>query len=182
MDKAFGEIGFGGTLRYGIGQVKLSVLRCLLLPPQLRAALLRLFGARVGHGSIIHPVTFSNLYRTGLKGFVCGRDCFIGEDCFLDLADRIILGDQVTLSARSMLLTHLNVGYRDHPLQQAFPAGSAPVEIGSGCFIGAGAAILSGVKVGKGSMVAAGSLVNRNVPEGSVVAGVPERVTRELKI
>ncbi len=180
LGKALREIGPGGAWRYGVGQVKLTLLRCLLLPPQLRTALLRLFGSRIGSGALIHPVTFSNLYRTGLKGFRCGRECFIGEECFLDMADSIILGDQVTLSARVTILTHINVGYRNHPLQRAFPARTAPVEIGSGGFVGAGAMILAGVKIGAEAFVAAGSVVNRDVLEGSVVAGVPAQVIRTV--
>jgi acetyltransferase-like isoleucine patch superfamily enzyme len=42
--------------------------------------------------------------------------------------------------------------------------------------IGAGAVVLPGVRVGKGSIVAAGAVVTRDVPEWSMVVGVPGRV------
>ena len=41
--------------------------------------------------------------------------------------------------------------------------------------IGAGAVVLPGVRVGKGSIVAAGAVVTRDVPEWSIVRGVPGR-------
>jgi len=44
-----------------------------------------------------------------------------------------------------------------------------------GAIIGAGAIILPGVEIGENSVVAAGAVVTRDVPPGSVVAGVPAR-------
>jgi acetyltransferase-like isoleucine patch superfamily enzyme len=175
MGKALGEIGARRAWRYGLGQVQESLLRFSLLPPQLRVALLRLYGASVGSASIVHPVTFINLYRTGWRGLRAGRECFVGDECLFDLAEPISLGDQVTLAERVMILTHMNVGYRDHPLQERFPAHSARVEIGSGSFVGAGAIILAGVRIGERSVVGAGAVVDREVPTDGVVAGVPAR-------
>lgn len=43
-------------------------------------------------------------------------------------------------------------------------------------FIGCNSTILYGVKIGPNAVVAAGSLVTKDVPPGSVVAGVPARV------
>ena len=88
-----------------------------------------------------------------------GRECFLGDECLLDLAEGIELEDQVTLAERVLVLTHLNVGYADHPLQAAFPAQAAPVRFERGSFVGAGATILAGVTVGREAFVAAGSVV-----------------------
>lgn len=51
-----------------------------------------------------------------------------------------------------------------------------------GCIIGMGAVLLNGSVVGAGSMVAAGAVVleGTQVPPGSLVAGVPGKVRREL--
>ena len=46
--------------------------------------------------------------------------------------------------------------------------------------IGANAVILEGVRVGKGSVVAAGAIVTDDVPEYTVVAGVPARVIKKI--
>lgn len=55
---------------------------------------------------------------------------------------------------------------------------SAHIE--SGCLIGIGAIILNGVRVGAGSMVGAGAVVNKDVPAGSLVVGVPSKIFRPL--
>ena len=116
MGKALDEIGTSGALRYGLGQLQYLLLRFILLPPQLRAPLLRLFGASIGSGSIIHPPSFTNLYRTGFKGLAIGDDCFIADECFFDLAEPVEIGDQVSVGERTTFVTHLNVGYRDRPV------------------------------------------------------------------
>ncbi|MBT9312132.1 gamma carbonic anhydrase family protein [Leptothoe kymatousa] len=49
-----------------------------------------------------------------------------------------------------------------------------------GCLIGIGAIILNGVRVGTGSIVGAGAVVNKDVPPGSLVVGVPGKVLKPL--
>ena len=51
-------------------------------------------------------------------------------------------------------------------------------EIGSDVVIGAGAVLVGGIKVGDGAVIGANSVVNRDVPSGAVVVGVPARVIR----
>ncbi|MEM7066964.1 MAG: gamma carbonic anhydrase family protein [Cyanobacteria bacterium P01_B01_bin.77] len=55
---------------------------------------------------------------------------------------------------------------------------SAHIE--KGCLIGIGAIILNGVRVGAGSIVGAGAVVNKDVPAGSLVVGVPGKVRKTL--
>jgi acetyltransferase-like isoleucine patch superfamily enzyme len=148
--------------------------------PQLRAPWLRLLGARIGPRAVLHDVRFFNLYRRGLGGFEVGPDCFLGDECLLDLAEGIRLEAQVTLAERVLILTHMNVGYRDHPLQAHFPALAAPVVLERGCFVGAAVTILPGLTIGRESFVAAGSVVTESVPPRTLVAGVPARRVREL--
>lgn len=54
------------------------------------------------------------------------------------------------------------------------------VHIGDDVWIGTGAIILPGVKIGSRSIVAAGAVVNRDVPEDVLVAGVPARIVKRL--
>ncbi|MEM6255241.1 MAG: gamma carbonic anhydrase family protein [Cyanobacteria bacterium P01_D01_bin.156] len=49
-----------------------------------------------------------------------------------------------------------------------------------GCLIGIGAIILNGVQVGAGSIIGAGAVVNKDVPRGSLVVGVPGKVRKTL--
>lgn len=176
---ALAEIGLGRALRFGFYTLAMLPYRCALVP-QLRAPWLRVLGARIGRGTILHDVRFFNLYRRGLPGLVLGERCFVGDECLLDLADEIRFEDQVTLAERVVILTHMNVGYQDHPLQARFPAMTAPVSIGRGSFVGASVTILAGVRIGAGSFVAAGSVVTEDVPASTLVAGVPARPIRTL--
>jgi len=177
--KALSEIGLGRAARFGFFTLAMLPYRLALVPP-LRALWLRLLGARIGRGAILHDVRFFNLYRRGLAGLAVGRDCFLGDECLVDLAEAVVLEDQVTLAERVLVLTHTNVGYRDHPLQRHFPPTAAPVVVEAGSFVGAGAILLPGVRVGRGSFVAAGSVVTADVPPATLVAGVPARAVRTL--
>ncbi len=178
--KALDEIGAGRALRFGLFSLAMLPYRVALFPP-VRSAWLRLLGAAIGRRAILHDVRFFNLYRRGLPGLRIGDDCFIGDECLLDLAEEIRLEDHVTLAERVIVLTHTNVGYRDHPLQARFPAMAAPVTIRRGSFVGAGVTILPGLTIGPEAFVAAGSVVTADVPLRTVVAGVPARALRTME-
>lgn len=180
MSKALGEIGPRRALRFGLTTLAMAPFRVLLFP-QLRAPYLRLLGARVGRGTIVHDVRFFNLYRRGLAGFSVGDECFLGDETLFDLAEEIHIERQVSLAERVIVLTHLNVGYRDHPLQRHFPPRAAGVRVRAGSFVGAGALLLPGVCIGPRAFVAAGSVVTRDVPADTLVAGVPARPVRRLE-
>jgi acetyltransferase-like isoleucine patch superfamily enzyme len=177
--KALGEIGWGRAARFGFFTLAMVPYR-LALVPQLRAPWLRLLGARIGRRTILHDVRFFNLYRRGLAGLDVGDECFLGDECLLDLAEGITLGRQATLAERVLVLTHTNVGYRDHPLQAHFPSVAAPVAVEGGAFLGANVTVLPGVRVGERSFVAAGSVVTADVPPRTLVAGVPARPVRTI--
>ncbi len=178
--KALDEIGLGRAARFLFYTLAMAPYRIALFPP-VRTAWLRLLGASIGRRTILHDVHFFNLYRRGLRGLTVGDDCFVGDECLLDLAEEIRLEAQVTLAERVVVLTHTNVGYRDHPLQAAFPALAAPVIIRRGSFIGASVTILPGVTIGPEAFVAAGSVVTADVPPRTVVAGVPARPLRTME-
>lgn len=177
--KALREIGVARAARFGLATVALAVLRVLLFP-QLRAAFLRRLGATIGRSTVLHDVRFFNAYRRGFSGLIVEDEVFVGDECLLDLAEGVTLQRQVTLAERVVVLTHCNVGYRDHPLQAYFPSRAAPVSILRGSFVGASATILPGVTIGPESFVAAGSVVTADVPPRSLVAGVPARVVRPV--
>ncbi|WP_417535529.1 acyltransferase [Methylophaga sp.] len=54
------------------------------------------------------------------------------------------------------------------------------VDIKDNVFIGHGAIVLPGTTIGPNAIVAAGAVVSRDVPEGTIVAGVPAKVIGEV--
>lgn len=69
-------------------------------------------------------------------------------------------------------------------LERALPhtVGARRVRIGDGAGIKAGAIITMGVTIGRNAVVAAGAVVNRDVPEGCLVGGVPVQLLRQLEL
>jgi maltose O-acetyltransferase len=167
-------------LRYAFLTLAVLPYRVALFPP-LRVFWLRLLGAKIGARTVLHDVRFFNLYRRGVPGLQIGDECFIGDECLIDLAEVVVLETQVTLAERVVVLTHMNVGYRNHPLQSRFPPMAAGVRFERGCFVGAGVTILAGVTVGAESFVAAGSVVTRSIPPRTLAGGVPARPIRSLE-
>lgn len=174
MSKALREIGTDRALRYVLWELAVVIHDLLLLPP-LRVFWLRVLGARIGSDTVLMGTRFSNLDRKGLGGLRIGARCYLGRGVHLDLAERIEVLDESTLADGAMVLTHMNVGFRDHPLQAGFPSQATPARIGPGAFVGARAMLLPGVQVGKGAFVAAGSVVTKSVPDDTIVGGNPAR-------
>jgi len=105
-----------------------------------------------------------------------GKNVFINADCsFLDIGG-ITIEDDVLISPKVSLITE------SHPLDPAERKSLLvkPVVIKRNAWIGAGAIILPGVTVGENAVVAAGAVVNKDVAENTIVAGVPAKVVKTL--
>lgn len=178
--KAVEEIGLRKAVKFSFFSLIQPFFFLAFIPP-IRSVLLMLLGAKVGSSTILMNVKFFNLHHTGFGGLSIGKECFIGDESLIDLYDRIKLEDQVTLAQRVTVLTHLNVGYSNHPLQGSFPKKSHPVVFKKGSVVGAASVILPGVTVGENSFVAAGSVVTKDIAPNTLVAGVPARIIRKIK-
>lgn len=58
----------------------------------------------------------------------------------------------------------------------------APIHIGKHAWLGAGAIVTPGVTIGNGAIVAAGAVVTKDVPDNTIVGGVPARVIRKIEV
>ena len=177
--KVFKEPGTAAVIKFVLFSA-LQLIYCAFFLPPLREFFLKLFGAKIGKNSVLMSISFLNWHHTGPAGLAIGDECFIGDQTLIDLFDKVILENQVTLAQRVTVITHLNVGYKNHPLQKFFPTMSKAVIFKRGCVVGANATILPGVTVGERSFVAAGSVVNKNVPPRTLVGGVPAKVIKKL--
>lgn len=83
----------------------------------------------------------------------------------------ISIGDDVTLSNKVQILAHddttrVYTGY----------GRIGRVIIGDRVFVGANSTILMNTKIGNDVIIGAGSVVTKDIPDNSVVAGVPARI------
>jgi len=76
-------------------------------------------------------------------------------------------------------VTDQNHVYRDPdvPVTRQWPT-DEPVVIGDGCWLGVGCVVLPGARLGRNVVVAANAVVRGDVPDNSVVAGVPAKIVR----
>ncbi len=170
------DISFGKMMRFLLYWIIGGILH-ISLPP-VRALILRLCGVRIGKETVLMNFSFFNAYHYGMGTLTVGNRCFVGDGVMIDLRGKTILDDDVTLSNRVNVVTHMNVGYADHPLQKRYPTRESTVHFKRGSYVGLGATILPGVTVGEESVVAAGAVVTKDVPPRSLVAGVPAVVKK----
>ena len=106
-----------------------------------------------------------------------GRNVFVNHGCTAMDLGGIEIADDVMIAPNVHLISS---GHPLDPETRRSRVTIAPIRIGRGAWIAAGAKVLQGVEVGDDAVVAAGAVVTRDVPTRTLVAGVPARVVREL--
>lgn len=174
------ELGLKRLLKYLIFGLWDSVFRVLPYSP-LRVLWMKIGGARVAWSAVIDRVNFLNLDRAGLSGLRIGKKAFLGCEAIIDLAGRVTIEDHATISPGTALLSHFSVGFSDHPLVKVYPKKVEFVTVKQGAFIGVHATILSGITVGERAVVGAGAVVTKNVPNDTLVVGIPAKSVKLLR-
>lgn len=132
----------------------------------------RFFGIKIGKGSTFHM--WANFFNP--KNIEIGEDTIIGDHAFLDGRDKLTIGSHTDIASSVMIYNS------EHNLEsEEFEAILAPVEIGDYVFIGPRVIIMPNVKIGKGAVVAGGAVVTKDVPEFTIVGGVPAKPIGEIK-
>ena len=146
--------------------------------------------------------TINALCKGGIK---IGNNFSLGQNSIIEctgvireLGESLVIGDNVGISANAFISVRGNVKIGDSTIfgpgvslfseNHIFEDKSTPVylqgatrkgiEIGKDCWIGANATILDGVKIGNGCVIAAGAVVNRDVPNYTIVGGVPAKIIK----
>jgi len=113
----------------------------------------------------------------------------VGDDTYLGHALQVISGSSVTIGSHVLIANRVVLnGFSGHPLEPLRraageppdAAGCLPITIEDYAWIGNDATVLSGVTIGRGAAVASGAVVTNDVPELTVVAGVPARAVRVI--
>lgn len=159
------------TLWLFVGQ---PIFRSSLLPSsRLRVAMLRLFGAQVGRGVVIH----SEVVVKYPWHLTVGDDCWIGERVWIDCLTTVELADNVCISQGAYLCTG-NHNWSD----PAFGLVTRPIRLLDGAWAGAQSVLLPGSSLGVGSVAAAGSVVSGAVHDWQIHAGNPARYLRDRTV
>ncbi|WP_245536275.1 serine O-acetyltransferase [Terriglobus roseus] len=95
----------------------------------------------------------------------------IGPGLLIAHSGGITLHPDVVIGSHCDLAHHVTIGARG--------AGQSGVpRLGDGVYVGTNAVIIGPIMVGDGARIAANSLVNRDVPAGATVMGVPARIVK----
>lgn len=140
---------------------------------EIRALLSRITGTEIDESSAIFPPFHVNYGRhTKL-----GKNVFINFDCvFLDFGG-ITIEDRVFIAPKVSLLTE------GHPVspEDRHSLTVAPIHVKKNAWIGANATITQGVTIGENAVVAAGAVVTKDVPDNTIVGGIPAKVIKTIQ-
>jgi len=140
-----------------------------------------------------------------LHGFVRLYGCTIGDNTkigpFIEIQKGVVIGERCKISSHTFICEGVTIeagvfiGHGVTFVNDRYPrATNASGQLQSeadwhcqrtlikrGASIGSGATLLGGITVGENSIIGAGSVVTKDVPPGTVVAGNPARILKEIK-
>ncbi|MDD5770730.1 MAG: NTP transferase domain-containing protein [Candidatus Omnitrophica bacterium] len=150
------------------------------------------FDARIGRDTVIYPFTVIE------RGVKIGKRCSVGP--FAHLREAVELKDEVT-AGNFIEMVRAKIGAKTFVKHFSYIGDSSVgscVNVGAGTVtanfdglhknntviqdrvnIGSDTIIVAPVKIGRRAVTGAGSVVIKNIPESTVVAGVPARVLRK---
>lgn len=117
--------------------------------------------------------------KWGVKnGLKIGKGCSsMGGGSFGSEPYLITLGDRVRLSSDVSFVTHDGGTWafrREKGYENVVRYGK--IVVGDDTFIGMRSIIMPGVTIGKNCVIGAGSIVTKDVPDRTVVAGIPAKI------
>jgi putative colanic acid biosynthesis acetyltransferase WcaF len=138
-----------------------------------KAVVLRVFGAKIGHGVVLKPC-INIKYPWNID---IGNDSWIGENAWLDSLALIKIGSNVCVSQGAYLCTG-NHDWSD----PAFGLVVKTIVVEDGAWIGAMATVPPGVTIASHSVVTAGSVIVEDTEPYGIYAGNPAVKIKDRKI
>lgn len=141
-------------------------------PEEIRALFSELIGKPVDESFGMFPPFYTDCG----KNIHIGKKVFINACCCFQDQGGITIGDGALIGHRVVLAT-LNHDFQPEKRGTTYPA---PIIIGRNVWIGSGAIVLQGVTIGDNAVIAAGAVVTKDVPEDTIVGGVPAKEIRRI--
>lgn len=139
---------------------------------EVRGLLSALMGYKVPDTLRVFPPFYSDFG----KNITVGENVFINACCHFQDHGGITIGDGCQIGHNVVFAT-LNHGLSPETRKHTYPA---PIILGKNVWIGSNATILQGVTIGDNAVIAAGAVVTKDVPENTVVGGVPEKFIKAI--
>lgn len=132
--------------------------------------------SRILNKEVQDVAVFTPIYINSGKHISIGKNVFVNFDCTFLALGGITIEDDVLIGPKVSLITE------SHPLNPKERKGliGKPILIKKNAWIGANATILPGVTIGENAVVAAGAVVSKNVPDNTVVGGVPAKFLKTI--
>lgn len=146
--------------------------------------ILRMLLIRVMHNvAATFPFNMVRVAALRCCGYHIGKKAYIGPGLFIatragDPSCRLDIGDRVSIGPRAVLV--LASDANDAAAGKYFPPVRDKIIIGEDTWLGAGVIVMPGVKIGECSVIGAGAVVNKDIPDNTLAAGVPARAIRNL--
>lgn len=144
----------------GVGSVGDSSLRQRLFRIGLESGLEPL--------AVAHPSAFCSTWARVGRGGQLFPGCVVNAGA--------VLGENVIVNSGAIVEHDCVIGSHAHVATGARLASA--VFLGDASFVGVGASVRQGIRIGRRAVVGAGAAVVDDVPDDSVVAGVPAKVLR----
>lgn len=141
-------------------------------PEEVRNLLSRLFGKTVDESFRVFPPFYTDFG----KNITVGKNVFINACCHFQDHGGVSLDDGCQIGHNVVFAT-LNHGLAPEDRQTTYPA---PITLGKNVWVGSNSTILQGVTIGDNAVIAAGAVVTKDVPENTIVGGVPARIIRKI--
>ena len=106
-----------------------------------------------------------------------GDLAFLGDEAFVNVCRPVLIGREVFLTMRSIVVTH-NVG---HSILEGYENRFAPVVLEDRAQVGMGTVVYAGCRVGEGAIVASNSYVVSDIHAGKLAIGVPAKTAGEAR-
>lgn len=119
-----------------------------------------------------------------MAGYRIGEQVYIGEDLIivdeLDDRGRVRIGNRVAIAERVTLVISSSANFSK--IRPFIKDIHGHIEIDDDAWLGTGAIIFPNVRIGTGAVVGAGAVVTKDVPDFTVVGGVPAKEIKKIDV